>query len=318
MSANLFTKVNLVKGSNQVVIEASDGLTGTYSVRYPIDAPAEGEVLIWDSTNARFNWGLPGNSVTIASDETYLSVTDDGSGNYTIGISDQSASTFLAAPIAGGNPTFRVIANADLPGDIDAAKVSVGTLPAAQMPAGTETNEFQIGISSANPKIVSTSTTVLAVQQDDGSAADLVVRKITATEMDVLQVTQVEYGDAMLTLNADYTGSTPTEDAGLEIERGTLVNYQLIHQESSLRAAHGAIGSLHILGYKIVRTFTNADLVGGILTWAHGLNSRVFISGIIDASWREIGVSGTSTDANTITFDIGTTITGTWQAVLFI
>lgn len=317
--SNIFTKVNLVKGSSQVVLEAADGLTGTYTIRYPIDAPAEGEVLVWDSANARLIWGLPGNSVTIVSDETYLTAVDDGSGNYTIGIADQAASTFLAAPLAGGNPTFRVIANSDLPNDIDAAKVSVGTLPAAQMPAGTETNEFQLGITAANPKFVATSTTVVALQQNDGSPASLVVGDLTATgTITFVDSEVIDIGDAFITLNAEYAGATPTEDAGFEVERGTLVNYQLAHQESTLRAVHGAVGSLRVLGYKITRTFTDADLSGGILTWAHNLNSRVFISGIIDSTFREIGVSGTSTDANTITFDIGITISGTWTAILFI
>lgn len=317
--SNIFTKVNLVKGSNQVVLEAADGLTGTYTVRLPIDTPAEGEVLIWDSANARFEWGLPGNSVTLASDEVYLSVVDDGSGNYTIGIDNQAASVFLASPLAGGNPTFRTIANGDLPNDIDAAKVSVGTLPAAQMPAGTETSEFQFGITAANPKLVATSTSVLALQQNDGSGADLVVRNMTATgTVTFVQSEVVEIGDNFLLLNAEYTGSTPTEDSGIEVERGTLTNYRFGHQEATLRAVHGEIGSLRVLGYKITRTFTNADLVAGVLTWVHNINSRVFISGIIDSTFREIGVSGVSTDANTITFDIGIAITGTWQAVLFI
>ena len=38
--------------------------------------------------------------------------------------------------------------------------------------------------------------------------------------------------DNIITLNANYTGSAPTEDAGIEVERGTLTNSSLIWDES--------------------------------------------------------------------------------------
>ena len=42
----------------------------------------------------------------------------------------------------------------------------------------------------------------------------------------------VNLGDQYIVLNADYTGSTPVADAGLQVERGTLANASILWDES--------------------------------------------------------------------------------------
>lgn len=54
---------------------------------------------------------------------------------------------------------------------------------------------------------------------------------------------EVNIGDAIILLNAEETGS-PTEDAGIEVERGTSTNAQLIWDESAGEFVAGLIGSL--------------------------------------------------------------------------
>ena len=44
---------------------------------------------------------------------------------------------------------------------------------------------------------------------------------------------EILLSDNIITLNANYTGSTPSENAGIEIERGTLVNPKLVWNETS-------------------------------------------------------------------------------------
>ena len=44
---------------------------------------------------------------------------------------------------------------------------------------------------------------------------------------------EILLSDNIITLNANYTGSTPTENAGVEVERGTLQNAKLIWNEAS-------------------------------------------------------------------------------------
>lgn len=50
-----------------------------------------------------------------------------------------------------------------------------------------------------------------------------------------VNTTNLNVGDNIVTLNADFTGSVPTENAGIEIERGTLTNTALVWNETSDR-----------------------------------------------------------------------------------
>jgi len=49
--------------------------------------------------------------------------------------------------------------------------------------------------------------------------------------------------DNIITLNSDYTGSTPSENAGLEIKRGSLINASIIWDESLDKWKAGLLGS---------------------------------------------------------------------------
>ena len=49
-----------------------------------------------------------------------------------------------------------------------------------------------------------------------------------------VNTTELDIGDNILKLNADVTG-TPTENAGIEIERGTSANVQLLFNEANDR-----------------------------------------------------------------------------------
>ena len=66
----------------------------------------------------------------------------------------------------------------------------------------------------------------------DGSltiTGNLTVQGVTT----YINTEEILLSDNIITLNANYTGSTPTENAGIEVERGTLTNPALVWNETS-------------------------------------------------------------------------------------
>jgi len=64
---------------------------------------------------------------------------------------------------------------------------------------------------------------------------------------------EILLSDNIITLNANYTGSTPSENAGIEVERGTLVNPKLVWNET------GDYWQLEVGGSVLGRIITTAD-----------------------------------------------------------
>jgi uncharacterized protein YjbI with pentapeptide repeats len=185
------------------------------------------------------------------------------------------------------------------------------------MPSGTNASSWQIGAATGGTKLVA-DTTSMALRKSDDSLADLVVGKITASQVDFITSNTVEIGDNILILNADETG-TPTQDAGFEVERGTDTNFQVVFQESTDRLAAGFVGALYPIARIVSRTFTSANLTGNNLVWAHNMGTTVACGvNVIDANGKGYGVGWTTgNNANQITLDLtGLTITGTWTAVM--
>jgi len=68
----------------------------------------------------------------------------------------------------------------------------------------------------------------------------------------VINSQTLNIADNVITLNSDYTGSSPAENAGLEVERGTLTNASLIWDESTDKWKAGLLGSeieISLLGH---------------------------------------------------------------------
>jgi hypothetical protein len=76
----------------------------------------------------------------------------------------------------------------------------------------------------------------------------------------------VSIGDNIVVLNSDETG-TPTQNAGLEIERGTLTNASLLWDETNDRWVIGLVGAEDpIVTTTVTQTLTNKTLTSPILT----------------------------------------------------
>lgn len=316
MSAT-FGSISIVSGSNEVAIRVRSGLSAGYVLALPNTAPGNSQTMVWNSTNSAFEWGVA--SLSLAStDPNSISVTDTSGGagtSYSVGFPSTVQNRFLASPSGGtGTPTFRAIVDADI-SSLDSSKL-IGTVAPAQMPSGTNASSWQIGAASGNAKLVA-DTTGVSVRKADDSLADLVVNKITASQADFVNVTTIDIGDNILTLNADELG-TPTQDAGLEVERGTQTNFQIIFQESTDRLVAGFIGALLPIARVVSTTFTSASLSGNDFVWAHNMETLVIGSvTLIGPTGRGYGVGWTTGgNPNQLTIDTqGLTITGTWTAV---
>jgi hypothetical protein len=77
---------------------------------------------------------------------------------------------------------------------------------------------------------------------------DLIVRNLTVKgTTTVIESQSLQIGDNIITLNSIYTGSSPTQNAGIEVNRGTLTNASLIWDEANDAWKAGLAGSEAII-----------------------------------------------------------------------
>ena len=97
---------------------------------------------------------------------------------------------------------------------------------------GTSSTTFYLGLNG--PRIKGNLGAVEIRNSNDSDYADLVVQNLTVKgTTTTIESETVTFTDNILTLNSSYTGSTPIENGGLEIERGTLTNAAIIWDESN-------------------------------------------------------------------------------------
>lgn len=307
-----FGQIKLFSGSNTVNLRVRSGLGASYDLLLPNSTPSEGQILRYDSGAGSLVWGVA-TATTVSSAETFLTVTPTGN-DYTLAFPNQTSRTFLSAD-SGGDVGFRAIEDADLT-SLDSSKL-FGTVAPARMPVGTDGSSWQLGVSALNPKLTATGAATVELRQNDDSLADLVVRQITATQVNFQQVTEINVGDNIFVLNSDVTG-TPIDDSGLEVERGTETNAQILWTEASDRWQAGLVGSLRKLAYLIEGNFVSGDLVSNILTVTHNLNTLdIHGARVRNTAGQLINVDCTANTVNTVQLDLtGLTITGTWRYLL--
>ena len=134
---------------------------------------------------------------------------------------------------------------------------------------------------------------------------DLTVQGITTT---VLSET-VNIQDNQILLNSNFTGPNPTEDAGIEIERGDETNSHFLWQEASSRWTTGAHG-LHS-GSTISATTFSGNLTGSVTGDITSTGISTFTS--IDINGGNIDgtvIGATNPQAGTFTTLNATTING--------
>ena len=130
-------------------------------------------------------------------------------------------------------------------------------------------------------------------------AGDLTVNGTTTS----VNSNEVNIGDAIILLNSDETG-TPSQNAGIEIERGTSTNVSLLWDEGTDNWTFTNNGSTY---YNIPTSYTTTIGYGSntAYTVTHNLNSRNVIVQLYDSSSYETvytDVERTTVNTLTVTF----------------
>ena len=133
------------------------------------------------------------------------------------------------------------------------------------------------------------------------SVTNLIVSGTSTT----INTEEINLADNIIRLNSNYSGSSPTENAGIEIERGTQPNVQLNWDESDDDwefTAYNHASTPALTTYKIPRT--HKAVVGGTAPWVvdHNLGTRDVIVQLYDTSTYEtVYADVVRTTANRIT-----------------
>lgn len=148
-------------------------------------------------------------------------------------IGSQAANTVLAAPNgSSGNTSFRLLVAADIP-NLDAAKITTGTLPIARGGTGRSdaswaNGQILIGAGTATPSLALLSGEVGGIGINPGAGTiqitNLGVRTVAGTTNQVLVNGAITAAAGTITLSlpqAIHTGATPTF-AGITFTAGTV------------------------------------------------------------------------------------------------
>lgn len=245
-------------------------------------------------------------------------------GTLTLTLATQTANTVLAGPSSGGAaaPTFRAIAWADVSALAGTSGTSFAAgndtrLHSQNTDTGTTQASFAIDSGGTGVRLKNSAGTLLLRNLADSGYAslevdNLVVRGTTTT----INSETLTVDDNIIVLNNNATG-TPSENAGIQIERGSSTDATLLWDESNDRWMAGLSGSEAQLARVYQATFTNASLVAGVLTVTHNLGNQYPDVRIIDNSGKAIAnpddITYTSATALTCDFTSFGALVGTWR-----
>jgi hypothetical protein len=153
MSNRVYNLLLQSQSGQSVDIRASVTQSVSYQINYPLIAPSNNEVLLWDGVNGRFNWydisGLSSGTVTSVglSAPSQFSVTNSPvttTGDLTFSWLNQPQNLIFASPSSGtGQPSFRNLILADLPIEVSSRYQVIITN--ADLITGVYTLNHQLG-----------------------------------------------------------------------------------------------------------------------------------------------------------------------------
>lgn len=300
------TLPDALPGVSSLLTVGTDGQVG-----YTVSGGGSGDVSLTLPTDVFDVSGSPGDTITVTFD-------------------NQSVNTFFAGPSTGGagTPAFRAIAWADVSSlaGTSGSSFAVGNdarFHTQGTDTGTTNSTFSIDSDGGSPILLKNASGVLQLRNSgDTAAVDLVVGNLTVqgttTTVDSETVT---LADNILLLNSNFTTGTPTEQAGLQVLRGSSTTASVIlWDEATDQVLSGIAGSEKQLARIHEQSFVNANLVSGTITVTHNLGVARPIVQVVDNNGAKIepdAVTGLNSTSSCVV-DISSfgTITGTWYVVV--
>lgn len=322
-------KISWLKGANSASIQAPTSFTNSYLVTLPTDLPGSTQALTISPTGQIAYASLSGSgsvtsvALTLPSIFSVAGSPITTSGTIAATLVSQSSNTFFAAPNgSAGAPTFRTIAFTDVInlGGTTGSSFALGNdsrFHGQNTDTGTTATSFQIDSGNSGFRIKNTSGIAEFRTSDNNGYADIRVANlfVTGTTTTVNSET-VTIDDNVIVLNNNVTTGTPTEDLGIEGRRGGSASASLKFFESNSRWNAGLAGSELPLKRVYETTFTNTNLVSGILTVNHNLGRRVVNILLADNNNKMIAfcddITFTSISSSTIDLTSFGTIAGSW------
>ena len=216
-------------------------------INISINTPTNGEVLKWDeSLSSWVNNTL--SEANIASSDSFE--THKLSTTSVHGIAD---TVDIALKSGSINQFVDIISSGEVIEDSVIKRHNQNT------DVGTSSSTFYLGLDG--PKIKGNLGAIEIRNNNDSDYADLVVQNLTVKgTTTIVESETVVFNDNILTLNSNYIGSTPVENGGLEIQRGTLPNASIIWDESNDLWKAGLVNSERT----IVLEDNTITLTGGV------------------------------------------------------
>ena len=250
--------------SNTTQSVAANSVSETSSRTYGVQKNSSNQLVVnvpWtDTTIANTNTTYDLSLASVSSNETVLTLDASSGDDDTVSFKGTTNEIAITTPATGDAGTVQI----GLPDD-----VTIG-------------NDLTV-------------TTDLAVGNDVVITGDLTVNGTTTT----VNSNTVEIGDSIITLNSDETG-TPSQNGGIEIERGTATNQSLLWNESTDKWSTYNGSSYTPIIQDLYKNFTAQS--GGTAT-ANSATDTLTLTGAN-------GIA-TSRSGDTITFTAATNVTAT-------
>lgn len=172
---------------------------------------------------------------------------------------------------------------------------------------GTTSEAFQVDSGNSGPKLKNNAGVLEARNAGDSDYANVKCKALTITGNLTVQGTQttvesetLEIEDNVVLLNSNVTGS-PTEDGGVEVERGTSTNAQMVWDETNDVWAAGLAGALLPVARKYAAAVGDGNATSIAVT--HGLATRDVQVQLYQAAspYAQVLCDVEHTDANTVT-----------------
>ena len=317
---------------NYAELKAPTNISANYTLRLPAALPGSTQALVSDASgNLSFTTLGGGGTVTSValSLPTIFSVAGSpvtSTGTLTGTLANQTAGLIFASPASGAAaaPSFRAIAFTDISalvgtGSSNLAAGNDSRFHAQGTDLGTTATSFQLNSGAGGSRLKSNAGVIETRNAADTAYADFVCNNLTVSgTTTTINSNTVNVGDSILTLNSDFTGSSPTENGGIEVQRGTQVNASFIFNEVTDFWTAGLLGSELQLARVYRLAFTNATLVSGVLTITHGLGQQFVQVEISDSTNQRILADNTTYNSTTTaTVDLTSfgVISGSWNLV---